>query len=81
MSAFAIKAREELLLGEKVKRCISNRCNRWSRKCCCNDFKSKLGYNVTAVTGKESNAEYLKSLGAKTVVNRAEFDKDPRLIR
>ena len=32
------------------------------------------------VTGKESKADYLKSLGAKTVVNRAEFDKDPRLI-
>jgi alcohol dehydrogenase/acrylyl-CoA reductase (NADPH) len=41
---------------------------------------SKLGYNVTAVTGKDSKADYLKSLGAKTVVNRSEFDKDPRLI-
>ena len=41
---------------------------------------TKLGYNVTAVTGKDSKADYLKSLGAKTVVNRAEFDKDPRLI-
>mgnify|MGYP003314156670 CR=1 FL=1 len=27
-----------------------------------------------------SCSDYLKSLGAKTVVNRAEFDKDPRLI-
>ena len=41
---------------------------------------SKLGYNVTAVTGKDSKADYLKSLGAKNVVNRSEFDKDPRLI-
>jgi alcohol dehydrogenase/acrylyl-CoA reductase (NADPH) len=41
---------------------------------------SKLGYSVTAVTGKDSKADYLKSLGAKTVVNRSEFDKDPRLI-
>ena len=30
---------------------------------------NKLGYNVTAVTGKESNADYLKSIGAKTVIN------------
>ena len=41
---------------------------------------TKLGYNVTAVTGKDSKADYLKSLGTKTVVNRSEFDKDPRLI-
>ena len=32
---------------------------------------TKLGYNVTAVTGKDSKADYLKSLGAKTVVNRS----------
>ena len=41
---------------------------------------NKMGYNVTAVTGKDSKEDYLKSLGAKSVVNRAEFDKDPRLI-
>ena len=41
---------------------------------------NKMGFTVTAVTGKDSKADYLKSLGAKTVVNRAEFDKDPRLI-
>ena len=33
-----------------------------------------------AASGKDSKADYLKSLGAKSVVNRAEFDKDPRLI-
>ena len=37
--------------------------------------------NVTAVTGKDSKTDYLKSLGAKNVVNRSEFDKDPRLNR
>ena len=41
---------------------------------------TKLGYNVTAVTGKNSKTDYLESLGAKNIVNRAEFDKDPRLI-
>ena len=41
---------------------------------------NKMGYNVTAVTGKDSKADYLKSLGAKSVINRSEFDKDPKLI-
>ena len=41
---------------------------------------TKMGYEVTAVSGKESKTEYLKSLGAKNIINRAEFDKDPRLI-
>ena len=41
---------------------------------------NKMGYEVTAVSGKESKADYLKSLGAKNVINRAEFDKDPKLI-
>ena len=39
-----------------------------------------MGYNVTAVTGKDSKKDYLESLGAKKVINRAELDKDPRLI-
>jgi alcohol dehydrogenase/acrylyl-CoA reductase (NADPH) len=41
---------------------------------------NKFGYDVTAVTGKDDKVEYLKSLGAKNVINRAEFDKDPRPI-
>ena len=41
---------------------------------------NKMGYNVTAVTGKENKSDYLKSLGAKNIVNRAEFEKDPRPI-
>ena len=32
LCAFAIKAREEILLGEKVNRCFGNRSNRWSWK-------------------------------------------------
>ena len=39
-----------------------------------------MGYNVSAVTGKDSKSDYLKSLGAKNIINRAEFDKDPRPI-
>jgi acrylyl-CoA reductase (NADPH) len=39
-----------------------------------------LGYEVTAVTGKDSEHEYLKSLGAKTVMPRAAIEKSTRPI-
>jgi len=34
---------------------------------------AKLGYQVAAVTGRPQEADYLKSLGASTVLDRAEF--------
>ena len=34
---------------------------------------AKLGYNVAAVTGRPQEADYLKGLGATTVLERAEF--------
>jgi acrylyl-CoA reductase (NADPH) len=33
----------------------------------------KLGYKVTAATGKAAEADYLKALGASTVIDRAEL--------
>ena len=39
---------------------------------------NKLGCNVTAVTGKESNKEYLKSIGAKNTINTSELMKEAR---
>ncbi|MDA8608523.1 oxidoreductase [Candidatus Pelagibacter bacterium] len=79
MSAFAIQARESILLGEKVNDVLVTGATGGVGSVSVMAL-SKLGYNVTAVTGKDSKADYLKSLGAKTVVNRSEFDKDPRLI-
>ena len=79
MSAFAIQARESVLLGEKVNDVLVTGATGGVGSIAVMAL-SKLGYNVTAVTGKDSKADYLKSLGAKTVVNRSEFDKDPRLI-
>ena len=79
MSAFAIQARESILLGEKVNDVLVTGATGGVGSIAVMAL-TKLGYNVTAVTGKDSKADYLKSLGAKTVVNRAEFDKDPRLI-
>jgi alcohol dehydrogenase/acrylyl-CoA reductase (NADPH) len=79
MSAFAIQARESILLGEKVNDVLVTGATGGVGSVAVMAL-SKLGYNVTAVTGKDSKSDYLKSLGAKTVVNRSEFDKDPRLI-
>ena len=79
MSAFAIKAREDILLGEKVNNVLVTGATGGVGSVAVIAL-NKMGYNVTAVTGKDSKADYLKSLGAKTVVNRSEFDKDPRLI-
>lgn len=36
----------------------------------------KLGYDVVASTGKESEHEYLKALGAKEIINRDELTPD-----
>ena len=79
MSAFAIQARESILLGEKVNDVLVTGATGGVGSIAIMAL-TKLGYNVTAVTGKDSKSDYLKSLGAKNIVNRAEFDKDPRLL-
>ena len=79
MSAFAIQARESILLGEKVNDVLVTGATGGVGSVAIMAL-TKLGYNVTAVTGKDSKSDYLKSLGAKNIVNRAEFDKDPRLL-
>ena len=79
MSAFAIKAREEILLGEKVKDVLVTGATGGVGSLAIMVL-NKLGYNVTAVSGKENKIEYLKLLGAKNIINRSEFDKDPKPI-
>ena len=39
---------------------------------------ARLGYDVTAITGKDSEHEYLKSLGAKTVLPRSAVEQSAR---
>lgn len=39
---------------------------------------SKLGYDVVGVSGKADAADYLKSLGARSTIDRSEFDRRPR---
>jgi acrylyl-CoA reductase (NADPH) len=41
---------------------------------------AKLGYSVTASTGRASEADYLKGLGATEVIDRAELSGTPRAL-
>ena len=77
MAAFAIKAREEILLGAKVNDVLVTGATGGVGSIAVM-ILNKMGYNVTAVTGKDSKADYLKSLGAKSVVNTSEMTKDAR---
>jgi len=78
MCSFTTKAtREELLLGEKVENVIVSGASGGVGSMAVM-MLSKLGCNVTAVTGKESNIDYLKSIGAKNVINTKELNKDAR---
>ncbi len=79
MSAFAIQARESILLGEKVNDVLVTGATGGVGSVAVMAL-TKMGYNVSAVTGKDSKSDYLKSLGAKNIINRAEFNKDPRPI-
>ena len=77
-SAFVTKlTREELLLGEKVNNVIVSGASGGVGSIAIM-ILNKLGCNVTAVTGKNNNVEYLKSIGAKNVINTSELTKDAR---
>jgi alcohol dehydrogenase/acrylyl-CoA reductase (NADPH) len=76
--AFATKTtREELLLGEKVENVIVSGASGGVGSMAVM-ILNKLGCNVTAVTGKNNNIDYLKSIGAKNVINTNELMKDSR---
>tara|TARA_B100001057_G_scaffold135079_1_gene134532 strand:+ start:728 stop:1732 length:1005 start_codon:yes stop_codon:yes gene_type:complete len=69
--------REVLLLGEKVENVIVSGASGGVGSMSVM-ILNNLGCNVTAITGKDTNSEYLKSIGAKNVVNTKEFNKDSR---
>jgi len=76
--SFATKTtREELLLGEKVENVIVTGASGGVGSMAVM-ILNKLGCNVTAVTGKESNKEYLKSIGAKNIINTSDLNKEAR---
>ena len=79
LCAFAIKAREEILLGEKIKDVLVTGATGGVGSVAVMVL-SKLGYTVTAVTGKMDKTENLKKLGASTIIDRKEFEGEPKLL-
>ena len=79
LCAFAIKAREELLLGEKVNDVLVTGATGGVGSIAVM-ILSKFGYNVTAVTGKKNKSNYLKELGAKNIIDRKELEGEPRIL-
>ena len=77
--AFAIKAREELLLGQKVKDVLVTGSTGGVGSIAVMVL-SKMGYDVHAVTGKKDKNDYLKSLGAKNIIDRKEFEGESKLL-
>ena len=61
LCSFAIKAREEILLGEKVNDVLVTGATGGVGSIAVMVL-SKFGYNVTAVTGKKDKSNYLKQL-------------------
>jgi alcohol dehydrogenase/acrylyl-CoA reductase (NADPH) len=79
LCAFAIKAREELLLGEKVNDVLVTGATGGVGSIAVM-ILSKFGYNVTAVTGKKNKSDYLKELGAKNIIDRKELEGEPKIL-
>ena len=79
LCSFAIKAREELLMGEKVKDVLITGATGGVGSIAVMVL-SKMGYNVHAVTGKKDKHDYLKDLGAKNIIDRKEFQGESKLL-
>ena len=79
LCSFAIKAKEELLLGEKVKDVLVTGSSGGVGSIAIM-ILSKMGYDVHAVTGKKDKNDYLKNLGAKNIIDRKEFEGESKLL-
>jgi len=79
LCAFAVKAREEILLGEKVNEVLVTGATGGVGSIAVMVL-SKLGCDVTAVTGKMDQSDYLKELGAKNIIDRKELQNEPKLL-
>ena len=76
--AFTTKqTREVLLLGEKVNDVIVTGASGGVGSIAVMVL-SKLGCNVTAVTSKDDNIEYLKSIGAKNIIKTNDLNVEAR---
>ena len=79
LCAFSVKAREELLLQSKVNDVLVTGSTGGVGMVAVMVL-SNMGINVTAITGKPEKENYLKELGAKNVINRKEFEGEPKLL-
>jgi len=79
MCSFAIKAREELLMGEKVNEVLVTGATGGVGSIAVM-ILSKFGYNVTAMTGKKEKSNFLKEFGAKNIIERKDFEGEPKLL-
>ena len=79
LCSFAVKAREELLLGEKIKDVLVTGATGGVGSIAVM-ILSKMGYDVHAVTGKKDKEDYLKDLGAKNIIDRKEFEGESKLL-
>ncbi len=79
LCTFAVKAKEELLLGDKVNEVLVTGSTGGVGSVAVMAL-SKLGCNVTAVTGKMEQSDYLKELGAKKIIDRKELEIEPKLL-
>ena len=79
LCSFAVKAKEELLLGEKVKDVLVTGATGGVGSIAVM-ILSKMGYDVHAVTGKKDKEDYLKNLGAKSIIDRKEFEGESKLL-
>tara|TARA_B110001452_G_scaffold179141_1_gene150342 strand:- start:554 stop:1555 length:1002 start_codon:yes stop_codon:yes gene_type:complete len=79
LCSFAVKAKEELLLGEKVKDVLVTGATGGVGSIAVM-ILSKMGYDVHAVTGKKDKEDYLKNLGAKNIIDRKEFEGESKLL-
>tara|TARA_B100001029_G_C15058449_1_gene456334 strand:- start:681 stop:1682 length:1002 start_codon:yes stop_codon:yes gene_type:complete len=79
LCAFAVKAREELLMGPKVNDVLVTGATGGVGSFAVMAL-SKMGYNVHAVTGKKEKHEYLKNLGAKNILERNQFLGESKLL-
>ena len=79
LCAFSVKAREELLLQSKVNDVLVTGSTGGVGMVAVMVL-SKMGINVTAITGKTDKENYLKELGAKNVLNRKEFESEAKML-
>ena len=79
LCSFAVKAKEELLLGTKVKDVLVTGATGGVGSIA-TMVLSKMGYDVHAVTGKKDKTDYLKDLGAKNIIERKEFEGESKLL-